>query len=592
MLFKNATEIKSNSIFNLHQETTLRKILPWAILACIAILLFSHSFEKWGDPIIDLGRDLYVPGRLLSGDLLYRNVLYNYGPVTPYLLSAIVAVTGDSLVVFSLVGILTGVSVLAALYCLGRLVGDEWTAFWSMLFFLVLSMFAWSTWGCDFVLPYSYAAIFSISFALWALFYLLRFQFYGCSRTDWWLSVGFLFAALGTKSEVGFAILIVHLVAAVLHSRTLKSIPQILGIGFLLGGFFVYLFYARNAGEHALIHENLGRFWHNNSASDFFAKVSGADCLPAGFFMQLKALGKITLLISIVVLFGGRSSMQLKGRFWQVVVEALAAAVYAILLWKWADSSLFAALPVIALLVFIYGVLCERRGVLTLLSLFVVSLSPRIFFNYSPNWYGFYLVVPSYIFIAYLFCHRFRQMSIYPRHVAYSFALIAVAILLRFGINSWDAYGNMTSLIETPKGRMYDFPTGRAEALNAFFKYVYDKRLLAGSTVVVFPEGISLNYFTGLKLPIDHYNFIPPEIDSPEEEHTVLAELQANKPDYIIILSREMGEFASLGFGVDYACNLSDWDFENYHLIKVFSGSVKPLWNISLLQKNFSLSKD
>ena len=45
----------------------------------------------------------------------------------------------------------------------------------------------------------------------------------------------------------------------------------------------------------------------------------------------------------------------------------------------------------------------------------------------------------------------------------------------------------MTSLIETPKGRMYDFNTGRAEALNDFFKYFNDNNLFTGSTVAVFP---------------------------------------------------------------------------------------------------------
>ena len=48
--------------------------LAWACLMAIGFLLFADSYQRWGHPIIDLGRDLYLPGQLLEGRVLFRDL--------------------------------------------------------------------------------------------------------------------------------------------------------------------------------------------------------------------------------------------------------------------------------------------------------------------------------------------------------------------------------------------------------------------------------------------------------------------------------------------------------------------------------------
>ena len=43
------------------------------------------SWRTWPDPLIDFGQQLYVSWRLAEGDVLYRDVAYLYGPLSPYL---------------------------------------------------------------------------------------------------------------------------------------------------------------------------------------------------------------------------------------------------------------------------------------------------------------------------------------------------------------------------------------------------------------------------------------------------------------------------------------------------------------------------
>jgi hypothetical protein len=105
----------------------------------------------------------------------------------------------------------------------------------------------------------------------------------------------------------------------------------------------------------------------------------------------------------------------------------------------------------------------------------------------------------------------------------------------------------------------------------------------AGATAVVLPEGVSLNYFTGLRNPTAYYNFIPPEIPTLEEEQRMLAELQKAAPEYVIFIDRDTGEFGRRGFGIDYALDLSAWIRDAYQIEKTFGS--REHWAMVLLRR-------
>src|SRR5688572_12646955 len=43
------------------------------------------SWLKWPDPLIDFGRELYVPSQIVRGAVLYRDLESLFGPLSPYL---------------------------------------------------------------------------------------------------------------------------------------------------------------------------------------------------------------------------------------------------------------------------------------------------------------------------------------------------------------------------------------------------------------------------------------------------------------------------------------------------------------------------
>src|SRR2546426_1643274 len=69
----------------------------WIAIAGVVSALLALTFytwARWGDVQIDTGHELYTPSALSNGKLLYRDVWYNYGPLSPYILAALFSLFG------------------------------------------------------------------------------------------------------------------------------------------------------------------------------------------------------------------------------------------------------------------------------------------------------------------------------------------------------------------------------------------------------------------------------------------------------------------------------------------------------------------
>jgi hypothetical protein len=141
----------------------------------------------------------------------------------------------------------------------------------------------------------------------------------------------------------------------------------------------------------------------------------------------------------------------------------------------------------------------------------------------------------------------------------------------------------MTAVLETPKGRLHDVPVGRAQAIQAFLSHVERANYPPGTGLVVFPEGVSLNYFTSLRNPTAYHLFIPPEIPDEAVESRILGELQEMRPELVVLTARDLSEYGSRGFGRDYARRIGNWIRQHYRRQRVFGAT--PGWTLQLWQR-------
>jgi hypothetical protein len=116
--------------------------------------------------------------------------------------------------------------------------------------------------------------------------------------------------------------------------------------------------------------------------------------------------------------------------------------------------------------------------------------------------------------------------------------------------------------ISTPRGNFYDVNPDRAAVLTELIATI------RGPSLVVVPEGATINYFTSRPSPLSYYMFTPPETGSPQVEQSVLAEMRRSAPDQIVFVSRDVSEYGSRGFGIDYDREIASYVSENYELTK------------------------
>lgn len=83
----------------------------------------------------------------------------------------------------------------------------------------------------------------------------------------------------------------------------------------------------------------------------------------------------------------------------------------------------------------------------------------------------------------------------------------------------------------------------------------------------MFPDGVSLNFFTGLYNPIGDIFFLPTTNNT---EESIIERLGRYKVDYVVLLTRDASEYGAASFGKDYAKKIAEWVKNSYDLVKVF----------------------
>jgi hypothetical protein len=187
--------------------------------------------------------------------------------------------------------------------------------------------------------------------------------------------------------------------------------------------------------------------------------------------------------------------------------------------------------------------------------------------------YGFYLLpVPLLAFTTFFF----RDVPLWlPGRPTGLVACAGIGLFAAIAIKHHEMsrllYGRHTVEVHAPGGTMIfldafgGFPTGEAyaETVRSLATYPSATRVLA------VPAGVGLTFLAGLRSVCGQHSFLPPELDGQFEER-LLACLRAAPPDLVVQVGINLEDFASRGFGVDYAQKVAGWISEYYDPIEQF----------------------
>jgi hypothetical protein len=504
------------------------------LLILIAIVALAQSWRRWLDPIIDTGRDLYIPEQLLSGAKLYGDIRYQYPPLAPYLLAAITAVIGHSLAAYIAIGIAQSAVVAAALWLALRRAAGEVAAFAATLMFVALSFCGASTWGANFIFPYAYASTIGMALIVVALAAFIY------ARNA--LALVCLLAASWCKVEYAVAAMVIVAVLAIARRISWRQLGAFAAAAAVTAAYFF------------AIRDNIfaASLTKGPIAARFYSFVSGrADWKSS----VAQALLGVAIIAAIALL------LRLPQRWWTI-------ALVLVLCVAGASHSFIRAWGFLQWAALAYAFARDRNGPLLLFAAFSAATTLRIPLAVSPVWYGFVLVVPTYALIAYV-CRSVWWMPL-------------IALLCgRDLVEQHQRYAVKQFPIVSARGTFYDWNPDRARILNEFIAHV------RGGTLAVMPEGVTLNYLTRTRTTLSYHTFTPVETAYPDVESDIVRELREHPPDRVAIVERDVREYGYRAFGEDYDVDLmwflrehytgeAQWRTPRFSLVLVRSAGVPP----------------
>src|SRR4051794_17214899 len=67
------------------------------IVAVVFLVMIFLIWNRGPDPVLDFGREVYIPWRINAGQVLYRDIEYFNGPFSPYFNALVFRIFGTSL---------------------------------------------------------------------------------------------------------------------------------------------------------------------------------------------------------------------------------------------------------------------------------------------------------------------------------------------------------------------------------------------------------------------------------------------------------------------------------------------------------------
>ncbi|MFH0763226.1 MAG: hypothetical protein V1925_04995 [Candidatus Omnitrophota bacterium] len=534
---------------------------------------------------------MYIPLELASGKLLYRDICYVYGPFPPYFNALLYKIFSPSLYTLLAGGILTTCLASFLIYKISRLFLNILFSTFAVLTFLTVFAFGHYVYlgNYNFILPYTYAATGGLLLALSAFYFFSlallksrpRYKYLGC-----------LFVTLASlsKIEIGIAIAFSLAAVSVFNALAFKAKP-FSKPGALINqlAFYMLIPLIISAGVYGLFLASITKpalrnfifdlvFLNVNSGYIFTRWMSGLSDLTVNLLIILKS--SLAYLI-LVIVFSAAGA--LTGRITRLLAGGLLIPLVLFFINKYFPFDWqYRPLPIILFIIMLMSICgllrrqdpAERKNNILLLafSLFSLMLMFRMLFFARAAHFGFYILAPGmaayYIFFLKLIPGRLPYRI--NRNFYYTAFIIVFSffILKHLGLSRF-CYENRTLEISAPRGRMRVFNTARenrCRELIAYLKANTEKE----SSLVVFPEGLPINFLAERKNPLHYYTYVPINLASKGVVEDIIKEMESEKINYVALNQRDTREFGCRAFGIDYAQPIWEYIKNNYTLIKQF----------------------
>lgn len=572
----------------------------WLVVIGAFLSMLTWTWGTWPDPVVDFGREIYVPWRLSEGEVLYRDIVsYFNGPFCPYLHALLFRMFGASLRTLVIFNIGVAAAIGAIIFRLTERVAGATAASAGSVTFFILFAFAQflPTGNYNYVCPYSYELTHGIALTLAMMLALDAAK--RTSSRRWCAAAGICFGLIWlTKAEISLAASVAAGAYLCCSGQRWREVGAFAGCAIaVVVAAFVLLASSMPASTAARGMLGSWRWIGDRTLLDmpYFKEIAGTLDAPRSIRSMLVSAA---VYLAIFLPAAGiatlrRSAVQRRA--------PLAAGIFVLLvvlglsMWDSINWNLFASpMPVfLAAMVTWLGVVRLRRRQCTAdlalplaLCAWALALLAKIPLNVRIYHYGFALAMPgAMVAIAVL-------VSWIPRRIdraggngaVFRAAALAVLVVALYAHIRWMnmMLAPRTTIVAAGADRF------RADTRGAVINRALAEIARTTSprdTLLAVPEGLFINFLSRRVNPTGQLNFTPPAVAMYGQEEMLRA-IERRPPDLIAMVSTDSSEYGARYFGQDYARTIGQWIDRNYQREQVFEMQTGPrqLFRIVLLR--------
>lgn len=567
----------------------------WPALLVLALLfgvMLVATWQRWTHPIIDHGREMNLPSRILAGEVLYLDIHNHYGPFAPHFNALLYRLFGVHLNTLHASGMACAVLVLIMIYWLARRVLRPWEAATAAGLVLVTCALA-ANLG-NYIQPYSYAALYGWTFALASLVCLVRFM--ASHRPLWMFAAGLCIGLTVTcKPELcvlgvlpaAVAWTIASMSAARWQWRALwpmatatlaivavAYVPIVVSVPWDTLVTDTYRAFGQPQMRYFTSHLNGMRDWPATgwallAGSGMLLAASGLAAL-LGLLLDAKvqSLWRRPAWVIWICIVGGAGLWSLEGLVpGHIEVTPLRSAplvlgaMIAVISWRlWRRHSRCQPLP-------------RRDQVLLLFSVFSLIAIGRVILNLSL-WTPYTMFTVPTVMV--LYCYLFfrvapawllssRRAREYARVIAMVLVTISVVSLGVKQVELARVYNDYE--LSSPRGRMW-VAAALGRPLDEAVRFAVSTTR-PGDYVLSLPQGTIINFLADRRNPMREEVLVPGLV-SPEGEAEAIRRVAARRVELILVANHLTPEYRERTFGVDYHQEFMRWIEAHYHPVATF----------------------
>ena len=522
-------------------------VILW-IFCIIGLIIFVGHYN---DVLIDFGREVYYPEQILNGKVLFKDLFNIYGPLSYQINALLYKIFGAKLLTLYITGSICAVTIVSLVYKIAEKFLSKFLSFAIAFYTMVIGI--WTTSIFNFHFPYSWAVLYGLIAFLSSLCLLLKFDELKQSKYLVWSA---FLAGMCVTFKYDFLLYSFVIMFFSLKNKNIKALLSFF-IAPLISFGILFL-------QGLRINDILNSFLIVSSMTKsetlkYFYQNSGVYFHPKALLTDLSLFIKFGLIFGLFML--GARLFENKKVF--AVIFMIISCILAVLLFS--KNYIFGFLPILTA---VLAVTCFKKFdsklfVLTVSALFICA---KVFWVLLIGSYGTY-----YVSILLIACAAIIFNCV-PKKFEKFTGVFLVFISCFILINGLMQYTKTIYPISSQKGTIYTQPD-ISKSTNELLEY---SSALPDGDMVIFPEGMMINFMTGRKSD-DFYNSLLPLYAESFGEKSIVAHFEKTKPQYIVLNNQDMKDYYYSFICDDYGFEFCTFVRDNYTLINVIDNNFRYL---------------